>query len=81
MALTSEQAEGIKKQLFSQIENSQFPNKEEIKKQIQDMNEQELEEFLKKQQKMAQEQGPNSNQEENQCIFCSIINKETQSYI
>jgi len=77
MAFTPEQAEQIKQQIYSQIETSQLPNKEEIKKQIQDMNEEQLEEFVKQQQGQAQ-QGESSDSQ--QCIFCSITKGETPSY-
>jgi len=68
--LSKEQSQKIKKQIFEQIEKSDVQNKEEIKKTISEMNESQLEEFLK-QQNMA---------EQNQCIFCSIIEGKIPSY-
>ncbi|MFA5173966.1 MAG: HIT domain-containing protein [Candidatus Pacearchaeota archaeon] len=71
-----EQAQQIKQQLFSQIDNSQLPNKEEIKQQIRDMNEQELEDFLKEQQ----EASKSSSSDSPKCIFCSITNNDIPSH-
>jgi len=70
--LSKEQAEQIRKQLIQQIDSS-FPEdkKTEAKKQIQNMNPQELEEFLK-QNNLVNRQG-SQQQENQQCIFCSII--------
>lgn len=60
--LDSKKANEIKEQIYSQIDSSNIPNKEEIKSQIANMSEKELEDFLK-------EQAPHKNQE---CVFCSI---------
>jgi len=79
MTFTPEQAEQIKEQLFSQIEGSQLPNKEEIKQQVQAMNETELEEFIKQQQETAGPQSASSEQGD-QCIFCSITKGEIPSH-
>lgn len=79
MAFTPEHAEQIKQQLFQQIESSQLPNKQEIREQIQAMNEEQLEEFLKQQQEASGQQPPPSEQG-SQCIFCSITKGETPSH-
>ncbi len=47
MVLTPEQSVEIKKQIIGQVENSQMENKAEIIKSITEMNEEELEGFLK----------------------------------
>ncbi len=74
--LTKEQAEGIKKQLFLQIEKLPNENKEQIKKQISQLNEEELEEFLKEnkiQMQGSPEGGSPQGEDPNACLFCSII--------
>lgn len=78
MVFTQEQAEKIKQQLFSQIDNSDLPNKIEIRQQIEKMNESQLEEFLKQQQEAVSSQSESSEPEK--CVFCSIINNELSSY-
>lgn len=70
--LPSEQIENIKKQLISQLEQSNLPNKEEIKSSIQSMNPEQLEQFLK-QNKLMKDQG-------GECIFCSIIENKIPGY-
>lgn len=69
MALSSEQLENIKKQLLEQVQNT-FPDekKAETIKQIEEMNDDEFEQFLKQNNLIN-----DSNQESNNCIFCSII--------
>ena len=44
--LPQEQIENIKSQLISQLENSESENKEQVKKSIQMMNSEQLEQFL-----------------------------------
>lgn len=80
--ISKEQAENIKKQLTEQI-NSTFPEdkKTEAIKQIESMNEEQLEQFLIQNNLMksdgAPQQGTPSQQ---QCIFCSIIFGDIPSY-
>jgi len=69
--LTQEQTEQIKSQLFSQLDNSNVENKEEIKSSIQAMNSEQLEEFVKQNQQAAQG--------DQQCIFCSIVGDKIPS--
>jgi len=72
--LTQEQAQEIKFQLIEQIEKNFPDDKKEIAiNQINSMNEDRLEEFLK------QNNISTKTNKEN-CIFCSIINNETPSY-
>jgi histidine triad (HIT) family protein len=80
MPISKEEAGKIKEQLFSQIESSELPNKEEIRKQIQDMNEEQLEEFLKQQQAQQPQDSSNPEQGQQKCVFCSITNNETPSH-
>ena len=78
MSIEKEQAEEIKKQLLTQIESSQLENKEQIKGYIKELNEEQLEEFLK--QNKIQTPSPKTDSSSQKCIFCSIINNETPSY-
>lgn len=73
--LNSEQTEQVKQQLISQIEKS-FPKdrKEFAKNQIKNMNSEELEEFLKKNQLVKTEEAPG------QCVFCSILSGNINSH-
>jgi hypothetical protein len=73
MAIPKDQAEQIKKQLLVQVEQLQPENKDQLKKYIESMNEQELEDFLKKQNQNPEVKTP-------ECVFCSIINNEIPSY-
>ena len=69
--LPAEQVTQIKEQIIKQID-SNFPEdkKESAKQQISAMNSEQLEEFLKQ----------NNIMKDQQCIFCSIISGEAQSY-
>ena len=71
--LPPEQIQQIKQQLISQLEQSNLPNKEEIKTSIQAMNPEQLKEFLK-QNKLIKESG------ETKCVFCSIAENKTPGY-
>ncbi len=68
--LSEEEVKEIKEQLFRQIENFPEDKKEEVRKQVEAMNSEQLEEFLEK-NKLVKRQS---------CIFCSIVNGETLSY-
>jgi diadenosine tetraphosphate (Ap4A) HIT family hydrolase len=74
--LPKDQIEQIKKQIISQIE-SNFPEdkKDSAKKQIEAMDDTQLEEFLK--QNNLVKTGQDSPQ---QCIFCSIVFGDVQSH-
>lgn len=77
--LPKEQIPQIKKQLLSQLDSTNLPNKEEIKKSIELMNEEQLEEFLIQNNLIKKDSGESpqnfSSQEPQtqQCIFCSIV--------
>ncbi|MFH1365494.1 MAG: HIT domain-containing protein [archaeon] len=72
--LTEEQIQDIKKQLIVQIDTS-FPEdkKQEAIGKVNEMGEEELEDFLKKNKLI-------KNIEENPCIFCSIVSEKIPSY-
>ena len=80
--LTKEQAGEIKKQLLSQVENLPQENKEQIKQQISEFNEEQLEAFLDQNKVQVQKgtEGAEPSTKENQCIFCSIIENKMPSY-
>jgi len=88
MVLSKEQATEIKKQILGQVENSSMENKEEIIKSINEMDERELEGFLKANNipvsgvdssDGSESGGASSSSSE--CIFCSIVNKNVSSHI
>ncbi len=76
--LTPEQTEDIKKQLIKHIEKGFPKDKHEFaKKQIEDMNSEQLEEFLKRNKLM---QTPQSASAAQSCVFCSIVSGEISSH-
>lgn len=83
--LSQEQIQQIKKQLIQQIE-ANFPEdkKQYAIQQIESMNAEELEEFLMKNQLIANQKGNSkgdeSKIESQKCIFCSIVSGNIQSY-
>lgn len=85
--LAEEQIKQIKEQLLKQIEGFPSPQKENAKKQIEEMNAEQLEEFLIKNNLIKQE-GEESLEKDvqqeagkQQCIFCSISQGKSKSYI
>ena len=78
--LTEQQAKAIKEQLISHIDK-QFPeNKREFaKNQIQAMNSEQIQEFLKN-NNISMENSGQANTEMQKCIFCSIASGEVNSY-
>ena len=84
MVLSKQEAKEIKEQLLLQVEKLPSEEKERIKKYIESLDEQQLEEFLI-QNKIEYKSGENTsksigNDSENACIFCSIIKNEIPSY-
>ncbi len=82
MPLTDEQAEAVKKQILKQVDNLPEDKQEQIRKYILEMNNEQLEEFLEKNQQMQQESGENNENAENketQCIMCAISSKKIDS--
>jgi len=75
--LPPEQITQIKKQIIQQIEST-FPEdkKKSAIQQIESMNSEQLEEFLKQNNLMKQGETPQTQQ----CIFCSIVSGQAQSY-
>ncbi len=71
--LSEEQASQIKEQLIKQV-NENFPEdkKDLAIEQVNSMNSEELENFLKQNQMQSQEEG--------KCIFCSIVSGDITSY-
>ncbi len=69
--LQESQIKNIKSQLISQIQNSEIPNKEELILSIEDMTPEELENFLKQNKLVS---------EDDECVFCSIIQKKIPSF-
>jgi histidine triad (HIT) family protein len=80
MALTKEQAENIKQQLLAQVDNLPQENKEEIRQQISQFNEEQLEAFLEQNKVQFQGQEQTGKSDSGECIFCSIIQEKTPSY-
>lgn len=80
MPIPKEQADAIKKQLLQQIGSSELENKEQIKGYIQNLDEEQLEEFLKKNKIDISSASGSEAATSPKCIFCSIINNETSSY-
>jgi len=75
MVLTSEQSQEIKKILFEQLEHSNQKDKEVIKEYIKNLNEEQLEEFLKKNNIKIAEKKPTET-----CIFCEIAKGKIPVY-
>lgn len=71
--LSQEQQEKLKEQIIEQINNSQLSEEQKSQaiEQVEDMNEHELEDFIKKNQ-------PKSEKQE--CPFCLIIENKIPSY-
>ncbi|MEK6917544.1 MAG: hypothetical protein AABW51_01210 [Nanoarchaeota archaeon] len=69
--LPQDQTNQIKSELISQIKSSTLPNKEELILSIENMTAEELENFLK-QNKLIKD--------DNECIFCSIVEKKIPSF-
>lgn len=76
--LTDEQAQKIKTHLLEQLENFPEEQRKIIKHKILSMNNEEMEEFLKENNLNSKEELP---QEQQRCIFCSIVKKEIKSHI
>jgi diadenosine tetraphosphate (Ap4A) HIT family hydrolase len=92
MPFTNEQAKQIKQQLLTQISQLPADQQQQAKEYIEAMNNEELEEFLKKQQAMAgqqqQGQAPQSKspaeastgkQAATECVFCALAKKQMPS--
>ena len=70
MAISTEEAEGIKEHLLKQLENFPEDKRRQIKEQINSMNSEQVEKFIEKNQ-LAHLGGD--------CIFCSIVSGKSPS--
>jgi diadenosine tetraphosphate (Ap4A) HIT family hydrolase len=79
--LTDEQAKQIKEQFLNQVEQ-QIPEDQRsaAKQQISSMTNSELEEFIKKNEEIAQGKMSTESLPEDQCPFCKIYKNEIPSY-
>ena len=88
MTFAPEQAEEIKKQLLIEIDKLPNENKEQIKEYVKNLDEQGLEDFLKKnkihytEKGISQEvpEGEANEPKEEKCIFCQITKGEISSH-
>lgn len=86
MTFTPEIAEEIRKQLLIELDKLPNENKEQIKEYVKNLDEQGLEEFLKKNKikfsdtGISQEPAENEEPKEAKCIFCQIAKNEIPSY-
>jgi len=86
MPLTEEQVKALKEQILSQVKQLPEDQQAQAQEYISGMNNEQLEEFLKKNQ-MAQEQQGQAEPGQptpagkpgGECIFCSIANKKIES--
>jgi len=79
--LTPEQTEDIKKQLIKHVEKGFPKDKHEFaKKQIEDMDSEQLEEFLKRNKLLQASQTSQPAQKSQGCVFCSIVSGEISSH-
>lgn len=81
MPLTKEQAAIIKEQLLVQVDKLPQKNKEQIKQYISQLNEEQLEHFLKQNKIQISQPGVTEGAKPlaTKCIFCSIIKNEIPS--
>ena len=79
MALTDEQATAVKNQILKQIENFPEDKREQIRKYITEMNNEQLEEFMKKNQQMQEEDEDDGDGSQKKCIMCLISDKKIES--
>ena len=83
MAFTPEQAAEIKKQLLAQVENLPNENKDQIKKQIEGFNEEQLEEFLKQnniQTGQSKSQTSSDPNQQSKPVFQAIVDNEIPNH-
>jgi len=82
MALSQEQAKYIREQFIKQIEAT-FPPEQKATaiEEVSSMSNEELEEFVMKNNALARENSTSSNSEEKiDCIFCAIVEGKVNSY-
>jgi histidine triad (HIT) family protein len=71
MPLTDTEAQQIRKQLLDQIDNVPKESRDAIEKQIKEMTNEQLEDFLRKNQQL-------DELEAGECIFCAIVNGKSK---
>jgi len=86
MALTDAQAKSIKEQLLKQAERFPEDKKAEVIGYIKSMNNEQLEEFLKKNQEMAKQEQTKGNSNKapsksanTECVYCLLAEKQIES--
>jgi histidine triad (HIT) family protein len=79
MAIPPEQIENLKSQLLKQLDETNLPNKEEIKNSVEEMNAEELEKFLIDNNLMQGEGQAPQQGGQPKCVFCSIVFGELPS--
>ena len=79
--LNQEQSQKIKEQILQQIESwdADEEQKKQAIEQIENMNEEQLEQFLA-QNKMIKQEGEENKPEKQECVFCSILQGKIPSY-
>jgi len=77
--LTDEQAQQIKEQLLSHLDQFPEDKQEQIKKEVTTLSNEKLEEFVKQNQ-LAQQPGQEGQPIQQQCIFCAIAENKISSY-
>jgi histidine triad (HIT) family protein len=87
MPISDQEAKYIKDQLLKQIEKFPEDKREQLKKYINSMNNQQLEEFLVQNQMIAKEEAaktlnPNNQAQskDQECIFCLLSSKQIESF-
>jgi histidine triad (HIT) family protein len=78
--ISHEQLEKIRDQLLIQLETLEEPQKSQLQSQIESMNDQELEEFLIKNNIINIEKEGSNSSNKTECIFCSIVQGKIPSY-
>lgn len=76
MPFTEEQSKSIKQQILKQIESFPEDKREQIKSYVHSLNNEQLEEFLIKNNLIKSSENPEKT---DGCIFCSIANKKIES--
>jgi len=79
MALTNEQAQQIKEQIFKQLENFPEDKREDAKNHIESLNNEQLEEFIIK-NNLIKNSSESGGENENSCIMCLISGKKIKSF-
>lgn len=78
--LSDEETEEIKQKIISQVEST-FPIEQidSARQQIESMNSDQLETFLERNKMIKNQEGNDSEQENEKCVFCSIVSDKIKS--